>query len=222
MAKFEKITKYKDVDFELPQRKTRTSAGYDFVAVEDIVVPSYLKQIALMVLTQISDKKLKELIAATDYGKKVQNIEGLTQDDIKDLIQSNIPEIMPILSSFFVMDLNEMKVFTKENNIRLTLVPTGVKAYMDNDQVLELAIRSSIPMNNFLTLANGIGIIDADYADNIDNEGHIFFQVINMAPFDIIIKKGDIIGQGMFKRYEMTEDDIAGGIRSGGCGSTSN
>ena len=221
MAKFEKITKYKDVDFELPQRKTKTSAGYDFVAVEDIVVPSYFQQIATMVLGVLGDSDLQAEIEKTEYGQRVKNIQGITQEELQSLIQNNIPEVMILLKDFFNMDLSEMKAFTKKTNTKLTLVPTGVKAYMDDDQVLELAIRSSIPMSNFLTLANGIGIIDADYVDNIDNEGHIFFQVINMSPFNITIKKGDIIGQGMFKRYEITEDDIAGGTRIGGCGSTS-
>lgn len=221
MAKFEKITKYQDVDFELPQRKTKTSAGYDFVAVEDIVVPSYFKQVATMILGVLGDSDLQAEVEKTEYGQRVKDIQGITQEELQSLIQNNIPEVMILLKDFFKMDLSEMKAFTKKTNTKLTLVPTGVKAYMDDNQVLELAIRSSIPMSNFLTLANGIGIIDADYVDNIDNEGHIFFQVINMSPFDITIKKGDIIGQGMFKRYEMTEDDVAGGIRNGGCGSTS-
>ena len=35
------------------------------------------------------------------------------------------------------------------------------------------------------------------------------------------LKKGDIIGQGIFKEYLTTEDDAAGGERTGGFGSTS-
>ena len=48
----------------------------------------------------------------------------------------------------------------------------------------------------------------------------LFFQVINMSPFDIYLKKGDIIGQGIIKRYEITDDDKAEGLRTGGFGST--
>ena len=65
-------------------------------------------------------------------------------------------------------------------------------------------------------------IIDADYADNPDNEGHIYFQVINLSPVDIQLRKGDIIGQGIIKKYEITDDDNAVGERMGGFGSTSN
>jgi dUTP pyrophosphatase len=69
-------------------------------------------------------------------------------------------------------------------------------------------------------LANGIGIIDADYYNNPDNEGHIYFQVLNLSPFDIVLSPGDRIGQGIIKKYELTEDDIAEGERVGGFGST--
>lgn len=63
-------------------------------------------------------------------------------------------------------------------------------------------------------------IIDRDYVDNPDNEGHIFFQIINLSPFDIVIPKGSIIGQGIVKQFYTTDDDAAVGSRTGGFGST--
>lgn len=69
-------------------------------------------------------------------------------------------------------------------------------------------------------LGNGTGVIDADYYNNNDNEGHIFFQIINLSPFNIVIKKGDIIGQGEITRFCKTDDDEATGLRTGGFGST--
>lgn len=65
-------------------------------------------------------------------------------------------------------------------------------------------------------------IIDADYYNNKDNEGEIFFQIINLSPYAIQIKKGDKIGQGIFLPYYKTDDDVAEGTREGGFGSTSN
>ena len=65
-------------------------------------------------------------------------------------------------------------------------------------------------------------VIDADYADNPDNEGEIFFQLYNLSPFDIVLNKGDIIGQGIIKPFLTTDDDAANGKRVGGFGSTSN
>ena len=63
-------------------------------------------------------------------------------------------------------------------------------------------------------------IIDSDYYNNPDNEGHIYFQVINLLPFPIKILKGDKIGQGVILRYETVAEDVAEGERSGGFGST--
>ena len=69
-------------------------------------------------------------------------------------------------------------------------------------------------------MANSVGIIDGDYYNNPDNEGHIFFQMINFSPVPIILKKGDCIGQGIIKPYLKTEDDNTVDLRKGGFGST--
>lgn len=116
--------------------------------------------------------------------------------------------------------LDEIKNITKETKIKPTLVSTGVKCYLDKNQYLELSMRSSTPLKYWLILANSIGIIDADYADNPDNEGEIFLQVINLSPFDIEIQKGETIGQAIIKTYSITDDDEAEGARIGGFGST--
>ena len=92
---------------------------------------------------------------------------------------------------------------------------------MPENVYLELNIRSSAPLKYWLILANSVGVIDADYYNNPDNEGEIFFQIINLSPFDIKLQKGDIIGQGIFKEYLLTEDDETCGERVGGFGSTS-
>ena len=104
--------------------------------------------------------------------------------------------------------LEEVAKFTKETGAKPTLVPTGIKCAIPNDMYLELSIRSSCPLKYWLFLANGNGIIDADYYNNPDNEGHIFFQIINLAPFPIL------------KKYYTTDDDAACGERTGGFGST--
>ncbi len=100
------------------------------------------------------------------------------------------------------------------------LVKTGLKAYMQSDEVLILANRSSNPGKKGLVLANGIGVVDSDYYGNPDNDGHIMFAFFNIKDEDIEIKKGERIGQGMFQKYLVTDNDIAGGERTGGFGST--
>lgn len=117
--------------------------------------------------------------------------------------------------------LDELATMTKQFKAKPTLISTGVKCYLEEGYYLELSVRSSTPLKYWIILANSVGIIDADYADNPDNEGEIFFQVINLSPFPIQLRKGDIIGQGIIKRYEITDDDKAEGERTGGFGSTS-
>ena len=103
---------------------------------------------------------------------------------------------------------------------RITLIPTGIKAQIDSGYYLQLAVRSSTPKKKGLILANGIGIIDEDYYNNPDNEGHIMFQVYNITDNDVIISAGERIGQGVFIKYGITDDDMAEGLRTGGFGST--
>lgn len=144
---FEKISKYADVDFPMPVRKTKFSAGYDFCVPEDVVLePGVLK-----------------------------------------------------------------------------LVPTGVKAYMQEGEYLGMHIRSSMAVKKQIQLVNNVGIIDADYYDNEDNEGHIMLAMMNMDHKKIFLKKGDCIAQGIFYNYLLADDDdkTEKAVRGGGFGSTS-
>ena len=105
--------------------------------------------------------------------------------------------------------------------VKPTLVKTGVKAYFGEDEVLILANRSSNPKKKGLVLSNGIGVVDADYYGNPDNDGHIMFAFYNIGAEDVTVCKGDAIGQGMFQKFLVTDDDSATGERLGGFGSTS-
>ncbi len=100
-----------------------------------------------------------------------------------------------------------------------TLIPTGLKAYCQDDEYYMLLNRSSGPKKG-LVMANSIGIIDADYYGNESNDGHFFFQYYNILDHDIEIKKGDVIGQVIFQKYLLVDNDCAEGIRTGGFGST--
>ena len=129
-------------------------------------------------------------------------------------------ELWPVADDEFVtMDL--MSKFTKETGFKPTLVSTGMKCKLDPGSYLQLSVRSSSPLKYWLMMANGVGIIDADYYNNADNEGEIFFQIFNLSPFNIQIKKGEAIGQGIIMPWGITEDDAAVGERTGGFGSTS-
>ena len=178
MIKFEKVSRLAAADFNLPVRKTKSSAGYDFEVAEDIIVPTWTSQ--LMNMT----KPVEEV-----------PVDGVSLDWLATL--------------------------TKATKAKPTLVSTGVKCHLDPDCYLELSVRSSTPLKYWLILANSIGIIDADYCDNPDNEGEIFFQVINLSPYPIQLKRGDTIGQGILHRYEtVSEEEEITNKRSGGFGST--
>ena len=145
---FEIAKGWEDKDINIPVRKTKFAAGYDIEAAEDIVIPSFKKGMA------------------------------------------------PVL------------------------IPTGLKAYMEDDEVLYLYNRSSNPKKKGLVLANSVGVVDKDYYGNPDNDGHIMFAFFNIKDEDIIIKKGEAIGQGVFSKYLVTDGDVALGDRTGGFGST--
>ena len=118
------------------------------------------------------------------------------------------------------VDLKDLADATKITKARPTLVPTGIKCQLNPDQYLELSVRSSCPLKSWLILANGVGIVDSDYYNNPDNEGHIYFQIINLGPVEVVLHKGDKIGQGVIKHFDLVDDDKAEGLRTGGFGST--
>lgn len=103
--------------------------------------------------------------------------------------------------------------------IKPTLIPTGLKAYCMEDEWIMLVNRSSGPKKGVI-LPNSIGVVDHDYYNNIDNDGHFYFQFWNFKDEDLVIHKGDVIGQAIFQKYLLADDDSAEGERVGGFGST--
>ena len=144
---FEKIAKYAEDDFKMPERKTQKSAGYDFCLPEDVVL---------------------------EPGK-------------------------------------------------LQLVPTGVKAYMQDNEYLGMHIRSSMAVKKHIMLVNNVGIIDADYYNNADNEGHIMLALFNTGDEALALPKGECVAQGIFYNYLVADGDADSekAVRGGGFGSTS-
>lgn len=145
---FEIAKGFENKGINLPERKTKYSAGYDIEAAEDTVIPSFKK------------------------------------------------------------------------GMNPTLVKTGLKAYMRDNEYLMLANRSSNPKKKGLILANSVGIVDKDYYGNPDNDGHIMFAFYNIKDEDTEIQKGDCIGQAIFMPFLIADGDNAEGERTGGFGST--
>ena len=107
-----------------------------------------------------------------------------------------------------------------KSGMKPTLIPTGLKAYMEADEVLKLFPRSSGPKKQGILFPHSVGIIDKDYYGNEDNDGHLLVQCINIKDEDVLIKKGEAVAQAMFQKYLVIDDDNAEGLRTGGFGST--
>lgn len=107
-----------------------------------------------------------------------------------------------------------------QKGMKPTLIPTGLKAYMKNDEVLLIVPRSSGPKKQGITFPHNVGVIDSDYYNNPDNEGHIFIQCINLKEEDVYIKKGEAVGQAIFQKYLIADEDTSDKMRMGGFGST--
>lgn len=143
------ISKYQGQDDLLPVKMTKFSAGYDFKAADDVVIPVF------------------------------------------------------------------------HLGVKPVLVPTGVKCKLDPDQVLLCFNRSSNPLKRGLVLANGVGVVDADYFGNSNNEGAIAAMLYNFGDHDYVIKRGDRIMQGVVVNYQnLVKAKLLDVERNGGFGST--
>lgn len=133
----------------------------------------------------------------------------------------NLPKRSTMHSAGYDVEAAEDVIIPSfKKGLKPTLVKTGIKAYMQGDEVLILANRSSNPGKKGLILSNSIGVVDSDYYSNPDNDGHIMFAFYNIKDEDIEVKKGERIGQAIFQKYLVVDDDKADGERLGGFGST--
>ena len=98
---------------------------------------------------------------------------------------------------------------------------TGLKVAMNSDEVLYIYSRSSQGYKYNVCLINSVGVIDSDFYNNPDNEGHFSIKLINLGESDFEVKIGDKIGQGVFMKYLTVDDEEEiKGKRKGGIGST--
>lgn len=130
-------------EYKLPERKTKSSAGYDFIAINDITI------------------KPGEIVK----------------------------------------------------------IPTGYKASMLDDEMLMIFVRSSMGFKYNVRMCNQVGIVDKDYYNNLDNEGHMFVKLQNEGDKVFSVKKGEAYAQGIFTKYLTCGEDVEM-VRTGGMGST--
>ena len=132
--------------------------------------------------------------------------------------ENNLQDLNMLGYGFSLDDLNKVKQIKNVQNAerKLTLM-----AKMESDEMLQLYVRSSLGFKYNIRLTNQVGIIDSDYYNNKDNEGHIWYSIQNHGDKEITFKKGDRTIQGIFTKYLLTSDDkLNNNERISGFGST--
>src|SRR5690554_5930178 len=102
----------------------------------------------------------------------------------------------------------------------IQMIETGIKVAMQDHEALMIYPRSSLGIKKGLIMSNAVGVIDKDYYNNPNNEGHIMIPLFNFGNKDAKVKKGERVAQGIFQMYLTTEDDDTNQERTGGFGSS--
>jgi dUTP pyrophosphatase len=103
------------------------------------------------------------------------------------------------------------------------VIPTGLKASMGLREMMLALPKSGLGFKFFVRLANTVGLIDSDYYNNINNEGHIMIKIRNESNDELSmldVKEGKGFCQVVVVNYKTTRNDKASGKRIGGFGST--
>lgn len=112
-----------------------------------------------------------------------------------------------------------VEIILKPNERKLVF--TDVKAYMLEDEVLELHVRSSIGVKRGIVLSNITGIIDSSYYENPDNDGNLGLALWNTSNETVVLEAQERICQAIFKKYLTADnDECLNTHRTGGFGSS--
>jgi dUTP diphosphatase len=145
------------------------------------------------------------------------------KDSIPDVHGKIEDVILPIRKTFKSAgyDLHSTLDFTLAPNEEI-LIPLGFKVYMMEDECFMIYSRSGLGFKYYARLSNGTGVIDSDFYQNQDNEGHCWAKIRVEGNKTMSIKKGDAIAQGIFQKFLLIDGDsfATGKKRIGGIGST--
>lgn len=151
-----------------------------------------------------------EKVSFSQFAKDIKNNEEIYNE-------YNIPKRSTKNSAGY--DFFAIEDFSIEPG-QIVKVPTGIKAYMKEDEVLMLFVRSSMGFKYNVRLCNQVGIVDSDYYNNENNEGHIWIALQNHGDKTYVVKKGEAFAQGIFNKFLIADEDTANNVRKGGFGST--
>ncbi len=117
-------------------------------------------------------------------------------------------------------DLAAIEAVTIEPG-EIKMIPTGLKVKLPHEEALFIFPRSSLGIKKHLMMSNSVGVVDADYYNNENNEGHIMIPLFNFGNELVTIAVHERIAQGVFMRFLKTSDDTGDGhLRLGGFGSS--
>ena len=158
-----------------------------------------------------------------NLGKKLRGFEFISEEQWnKDAPETDKPAKLPKRSTSRCAgyDFFSPISFTLKPGESIK-IPTGIKAYMQDDEVLFIYPRSGLGFKYFVRLANSTGIIDCDFHNNPNTEGHIWVKIRNEGDVPMNVEVGDAFCQGIFQKYLLVDgDDFSGNKREGGLGST--
>ena len=139
-------------------------------------------------------------------------------DDKKLYEEYNLPKRHTKYSAGY--DFESLTSFTLKPG-EIKKLPLGIKVNMETDEMLMIVVRSSLGFKYNVRMCNQVGIIESDYYNNQDNEGHMFVKIQNEGEEELIVNKGDRICQGIFTKFlTVDNEEEIKSERIGGIGSS--
>ena len=191
---------------------TLNDSNYGF---ERVSPEQFMKDFTNLINTTTANAfGIKEVIDLHTISANYDNIIKLPERSTKNSAGYDF-----FLPSIFTIKLNE-SIINKP-----LIIPTGIKCKLPNECFLGLYPRSSFGIKKGIYLANTVGIIDTDYYNNLDNEGHILVALNARYAGDdnafgiTVINGGEKFVQGLIQPY-LTFGDNVDVEREGGIGST--
>jgi dUTP pyrophosphatase len=146
----------------------------------------------------------------------MRQFEKVSYMNAEDIV---IPQRQTVDSAGYDLSAYERVVIEPKT---IQLVPTGLKVQLEKDEVLLVYPRSSLGIKKGLMMSNSVGVIDKDYYNNDNNEGHIMVPLYNFKDEPVVVEKFERIAQGLFQTFLKTSNDQpVSQTRQGGFGSSS-
>ena len=146
----------------------------------------------------------------------MRQFEKVSYMNAEDIV---IPQRQTLDSAGYDLSAYERVVIEPKT---IQLVPTGLKVQLEKDEVLLVYPRSSLGIKKGLMMSNSVGVIDRDYYNNDNNEGHIMVPLYNFKDEPVVVEKFERIAQGLFQTFFKTSNDQpVSQTRQGGFGSSS-